>query len=264
MTMPSGAPALVRFGARAPRRRLFCLPFAGGGVAPYRAWAPLLPVDVELAAVQLPGRESRMRERSFDAIAPLVEAVHEVIAPVLAASPEMPYALFGHSMGALVAFELACALGRAAEAGALRAPDALFVSARRAPDEPDHVPPVHHLPEAVFLDALQERYGAIPDAVRQEPELLALLVPALRADIGAIETYAYTPGRIVACAVAAYGGTEDRHPVPAQLAGWQRVCAQPVRVRTFPGDHFYLTTQREALVRDLVATWDRLAAPAVA
>jgi surfactin synthase thioesterase subunit len=233
--------------ARQPRRRLFCIPFAGGGVAAFRGWSRGLPDDVELLVVQLPGRESRLREPPFDNIPDIVEA----IGPMVADASELPYALFGHSMGALVAFELALAL----EAGTGRGPDHLFVSARRPPDEPEPDPLVHTLPDEAFVDELQRRYRAIPDAVRQEPELLALLLPTLRADIRAIERYAPSTPRKVRCPVHVLGGVQDTYPRPAQLPGWQRVAEQGVRVRLFPGNHFYLAEQQAALLADISATW---------
>jgi len=240
--------SLFRVGpARPAQRRLICVPFAGGGVAAFRPWSRVLPADVELLVVQLPGRESRVREAPFDDVHEIVRA----LAPVMREVSDLPFALFGHSMGALVAFELTRALERAGQP----APQRLFVSARRAPDDLERDPPVHDLPDAAFMDALQERYGAIPEAVRQEPELLALLLPPLRADIRAIERYAPLTHEPVRCPLRIYGGADDRHPAPAQLAGWQRVATQAPQVRLFPGDHFYLTAQHEALVADIFAHW---------
>ena len=247
----SGAVAtqpLMRLGVRtAPRRRLFCMPYAGGGVAPYRLWHRSLPDDIEVYAASLPGRESRLMETPLPSIAAMVAYVR----PAIEAATDLPYALFGHSMGALMAFELTAAL----EASGLRAPSRLFVSARRSPDEPDPKTPVHALPESQFLDELQARYGAIPDAVRNEPELLELLLPVLRADIKAVETYVPTPGARVRCPVSVYGGDGDTHPFPSQLPLWERVAHAPVRVRMFPGDHFYLNSQREALTADIASRW---------
>ena len=247
----SGAVAtqpLMRLGVRAaPRRRLFCMPYAGGGVAPYRLWHRSLPDDIEVYAASLPGRESRLRETPLQSIAAMVAYV----LPAIEASTDLPYAIFGHSMGALMAFELTAAL----EASGLRAPSRLFVSARRSPDEPDPKTPVHALPEAQFLDELQARYGAIPDAVRNEPELLELLLPVLRADIKAVETYVPTLGARVRCLVNVYGGHDDTHPFPSQLPMWQRVSDQPMRIRMFEGDHFYLNAHREALTEDIASRW---------
>jgi surfactin synthase thioesterase subunit len=242
------ASPFLRLGVRAaPRRRLFCLPYAGGGIAPYRLWFKSLPDDIEVRAAQLPGREMRMREQPLSSIAAMVDA----LLPALEDAADLPYAIFGHSMGALVAFEMT----RLLEARGVRAPSRLFVSARRSPDEPDPRPPVHSLPETEFLDALQERYGAIPDAVRNEPELLELLLPVLRADIRAVETYAPLPGAKVRCPVYVYGGEADTHPLPAQLPQWERMAEFVMRIRLFSGDHFYLNAQRELLTADIVANW---------
>ncbi|MEP7049210.1 MAG: alpha/beta fold hydrolase [Pseudomonadota bacterium] len=248
MTSGARAATLSRLGGSGTaRRRLFCIPFAGGGAATFRGWPKGLPSDVEVLAVQLPGREARLREPAFDRIPDIVAAV----TPLIQAAADLPYAIFGHSMGALLAFELALAL----ELGPQPGPEQVFVSGRRAPDEPDPHPPVHALPEQAFLDELQLRYGAIPEAVRQEPELLELLLPTLRADIAAIERYAPSTARKLRCPVHVYGGTDDRHPRPAQLPGWQRVAEREVRVRTFAGNHFYLIAQQAALLADIAAHW---------
>jgi surfactin synthase thioesterase subunit len=247
------AATLIRIGGTGQaRRRLICVPFAGGGIGAFRAWARRLPSGVELVAAQLPGRESRLREAPLDSIAAIVAEM----LPSVAAASDMPLALFGHSMGALIAFELALAL----ESGAGRAPEHLFVSGRRPPDEPDSEAPVHQLPDEQFLDELQRRYGAVPEAVRQEPELLALLLPTLRADIRALETYVPSTGK-VRCPVHVYGGVDDRHPRPSQLAAWQRVAEREVRVRLFSGDHFYLTAQPDALIQDISSSWIESAVP---
>jgi medium-chain acyl-[acyl-carrier-protein] hydrolase len=247
------AATLVRIGGTGKAsRRLICVPFAGGGIGAFRAWARRLPVGVELVAAQLPGRESRLREAPLDSIAEIVAGM----LPSVAGAADLPLALFGHSMGALIAYELALAL----EAGAGRAPAHLFLSARRPPDEPDPEAPVHHLPDPQFLDELQSRYGAVPPAVRQEPELLALLLPTLRADIRALESYAPST-RKVRCPLHVYGGLDDRHPRPSQLAGWQRVAEREIRVRLFSGDHFYLTAQPDALIEDIASTWVESAVP---
>lgn len=248
MSVAVNGSSLLRLGVRgAPRRRLFCMPYAGGGVAPYRLWFKSLPDDIEVVAVQLPGRESRLRETPLTSIAAMVD----VVRPAIDEKLDLPFAIFGHSMGALMAFELTAMLERSG----MRAPTRLFVSARRSPEEPDLKSPVHALPEPEFLDALQERYGAIPDAVRKEPELLELLLPVLRADIQAVETYAPTAGARIRCPVHVYGGEGDTHPLPAQLPRWQRVVQQPITMRLFPGDHFYLNTQREALTVDITSRW---------
>jgi surfactin synthase thioesterase subunit len=224
------------------------MPYAGGGIAPFRLWFKSLPEDVEVLAAQLPGREARLNEAPLPSIATMVETLQ----PAVDAAADLPYAIFGHSMGALLAFELTAAL----EASGCRPPTHLFVSAHRAPDEENPDSPMHALPEPAFLDEMQRRYAAIPDEIRNEPELLALLLPTLRADLGAVETYTHTAGRMVRCPVSVYGGEDDVHPRPDQLAGWSRVTGRPARVRLYPGGHFYLHTQGPALIGDLSARWD--------
>ena len=251
MTTRAPAPSLLRFGAAtAPTRRLICFPFAGGGPAIYRLWTQGLPSDVEVLVP--PSR--RPGEAPLDSIAAMVHS----LVPAVEAATDLPYALFGHSMGALMAFEMALAL----EAGSGPAPSHLFVSGRRSPHEIQPPTINHDLPDDEFLTELERRYAAVPAAVRREPDLLALLLPALRADIRATETYERRSDDIVRCPVRVYGGSEDRHPRPEQLPAWQHVAEQPVHVRVFPGDHFFLTAQRDALTADIVAHWSEAAVPA--
>jgi surfactin synthase thioesterase subunit len=242
-------PSFVLFDSVAtPQRRLFCIPFAGGGPATFRLWPRHLPSDVEVLAIQLPGRSPTSREPLLDSVAEIVD----VLRGAVVANADLPYAIFGHSLGALVAFELTMAL----EAAGASPPSRLFVSGRRAPDEPRTERPIHALPDDAFLDALSDSYGGVPDVVRNEPELLAMLLPALRADVRTLETYAPLSGRKVACPVHVYGGTMDTHPCPSSLDGWQRVAERPISVRLFDGDHFYLAGEaRAALAADIAQRW---------
>jgi surfactin synthase thioesterase subunit len=241
---------LLRFGAAADHgRRLFCLPYAGGTPGVYRAWAKLLPADVDVMAVTLPGRTPGSGEALLGSVGEIVA----VLLPEVRAATDLPYALFGHSMGALVAFELAVALQDAGGPG----PDCLFVSGRRPPDEPHTSSFIHDLPDGEFLDALDRSYGGVPDAIRREPELLALLLPALRADVRTFETYARLSGARVHCPVHVYGGAHDTRPRPEQLNGWQRVAEHEISVRLFPGGHFYLTAETDAVTADIATRWAR-------
>jgi medium-chain acyl-[acyl-carrier-protein] hydrolase len=247
-TGAGGAVALARFpGAAPPTRRLFCFPYAGGGTAVYRPWRKILPSDVEIAAVQFPGRESRIREAPLRSIAEMARGAVDVIL----ANSDVPFALFGHSMGALVAYEAA----RSLESLGAPGPSHLFVSARRPPHVDDHLPPVHHLPDDAFVEEMNQRYQAIPDVVRNEPELMELLLPVLRADIEALEKYGHVPGPRLRCSVQVYGGSRDFHPFPDQLTEWQAVAEQPISVKLFDGDHFFLTSQVGPVTSDLIARW---------
>jgi medium-chain acyl-[acyl-carrier-protein] hydrolase len=241
---------VVRFGsATEHRRRLFCLPYAGGTTGVYRTWSKLLPPDIEVAAVTLPGRTPGSGEPLLDSIGEIIDA----LVPEVQAATDRPYALFGHSMGALVAFELAVALQAAGGPG----PDCLFVSGRRAPDEPHTTSFIHDLPDGQFLDAVDRSYGAVPDAIRGEPDLLAMLLPGLRADVRTFETYAPLTDARVRCPVHVYGGADDTRPRPEQLRGWQRVAEQAITVDLFPGDHFYVTAENVAVTTDIAMRWAR-------
>lgn len=243
------AATLVRLGPlRRATRRLYCLPFAGGGVAAYAHWWRALPDDVEVIGVQLPGREQRLNEAPLTSIG----AMADIVLDALRTEPDLPYAIFGHSMGALVAFELVLRI----EADVtLRTPSHLFLSGRRAPGTQAPVTDMSDLDDSAFLDALQVRFGAVTDEVRSHAELLGLLMPILRADVLAVESYRVTAGQVVQCPVDVCGGDDDLHPTPAALAGWQSWVSQPMGVRSFPGGHFYLVDQRDALLRWLAETW---------
>src|SRR5438552_2333015 len=142
------------------RLRLFCFPYAGGGASQFRTWAEGLPPEVELCPVQLPGREGRLRETPFTRIAPLVAALVTALRGYL----DTPYAFFGHSLGALVGFELARALRRTGGPG----PRGLLVSAYRAPDLPDPDPPLHLLSSPAFWDELRRLNGTPPEVLAND------------------------------------------------------------------------------------------------
>lgn len=221
--------------------RLICFPHAGGGAASFHPFAALLPPAIEMMAVQLPGRETRLGEAPFRAMAPLVEAVQRGIAPVL----DKPFAFFGHSMGALVAFELARALRRSG----MPLPGSIVVSGRRAPTVPNTEAPLHVLSDTAFVDALVRRYDAIPRVIRDEPELMALFIPVMKADFATFETHVHQDEPPLPCAVGLYGGRSD--PQTQQMPGWAPLFAGPARTRLFDGGHFYLADQRRAVAAAL-------------
>ena len=228
-------------GASAPRRRLYCVPFAGGGPAAYRLWATDLPDDVEVVAVQLPGRNPAAPGPRPDSVAELVA----ILQPELEAAADVPFALFGHSLGALVAFELTVALEQRRRPGPAAA---LRLRPRRRLTTVRTGSAVHALPDDEFLDAISVRFGGVPDAIRAEPELLALLLPALRADVRTFETYAPLTDRTVRCPVHVYGGADDAHPRPdaaRRLAGRGRAATS--RCASSPAATSTWTTARAAL-----------------
>ena len=227
------------------RLRLFCIAHAGGGASAFRGWADVLPADVEVCPVQLPGRENRIGEKPFDRLEPLVEALADAVDGYL----DRPFALFGHSNGALMGFELARTLRARGRPG----PVHLFPSGRRAPDLPADTEPIHALPEGEFLSSLQE-LGGLPAALLEHRELLELLVPLLRADVAIHETYQFREQAPLACPITAYGGLMDPKVSPAQVQAWGRHTAREFATRMFPGGHFYLLQEdRDAALRTLSA-----------
>jgi surfactin synthase thioesterase subunit len=220
------------------------LPHAGGGASAFRGWADLLPDEVEVCPVQLPGRENRMREPAFDRLQPLVEA----LAGVLAGWRDLPWAVLGHSNGALIAFELA----RHAERTGAPAPVHLFASGRRAPDVPSRQRDVHALPDDELIDELRA-LGGMPQALLDHTELLQLVLPVLRADMAVTETYTPTPGATVAVPITACTGLWDGKVSEDEARAWSRHTTAGFRLRTFPGDHFYLFSERDAVIQALSA-----------
>lgn len=221
--------------------RLLCLPHAGAGAAMFHPLAARLPPAIELLAVALPGRESRLSEPPMTRMQPLIAALADAVAGITA----RPYAMFGHSMGALLAFELARELRRRD----LPLPRTLVVSARRAPTVANSEPALHPLPDDRFVKELVRRYDAIPAAIMNEPELMALFVPILKADFAVFETHTHSDEPPLACALATYGGHDD--PQTEQMHGWAGLVSGAHRTRIFDGGHFYYADQRDALARTL-------------
>jgi medium-chain acyl-[acyl-carrier-protein] hydrolase len=233
----------VRHPRPAARLRLVCLPFAGGGAGVFRDWAPGLPRHVEVCAVRLPGRERRFEEPAFDRIDPLVSALLEGIGPLL----DRPFAFFGHSMGAMIAFELTRRL-RALD----RQPAGFFASGCRAP----HIglgPLVRHLlPEDEFVASVQKMNGTPPELLENE-ELMRLVLPTLRSDFAVVETFQFRPQPPFPWPLVAFGGFEDPEVSRDQLAAWSEYAAGTFRMHMLPGDHFFVSSQRARLL-DLLHT----------
>jgi len=221
--------------------RLLCFPYAGGGASVFRTWPTALPADIELLAVELPGRETRFRERPFHRLAPLIAALTDAVTPHLQA----PFAIYGHSLGALIGFSFAQELRRRSLAGPMH----LFVSGRRAPQLPERSP-MHQLPEPQFLDQLR-RLGGIPDALFQQSDIMEVFSPILRADITVAETGPMEPEPPLACPITALGGLTDEKARVEELDAWQAQTSAAFDREIFPGGHFFLQSARTAFLASL-------------
>jgi surfactin synthase thioesterase subunit len=236
--------------AFSPRLRLFCIPHAGGGPSTFRRWPPHLPADVECCLVQLPGKESRILETPVRRMEDLVGRIHAAILPLL----DRPFAFFGHSMGGMVAFELARALRRAQE----RLPSRLFISGTRAPTMRDNDPPIGHLRDADFLAEIRSRYDAMPKDVLESRELLELVLPGLRADFELLESHVHRVEPPLDVPITALGGLEDHRVGEVALGAWAEQTCGEFEMCLFPGAHFFVQTCEAQVLRYLGSRLERL------
>lgn len=213
--------------------RLFCLPYGGGGAAVYRDWPAHLPPTVEMWSVDLPGRDSAFNEPLVRDSAPLVADIARALRPRL----DRRYALFGHSLGALLAFEAT----RLLQQQGAPLPSVLVASAHPAPHLPPRSAPIHDLPDAAFQQRITE-LGGMPPGVTDDRELMDLYLPVLRADFAVAETHRWRPGTLLRVPIAAYGGADDKDVSHAELAAWTCHTQERCTVRLFPGRHFYIHT----------------------
>jgi len=232
--------AYSKTNARA-KLRLFCFPYAGGGAQIYRPWIKQL-TTIEVCPAQLPGRGNRIKEPLFTRLTSLVEEMLKEIPPYL----DLPFAMFGHSMGAVIGFELARRIRD--EHGV--EPAHIFISARRAPQIPDNDPITYDLPGPEFIEELHRLQGT-PKEVFENPELMQLMIPLLRADFEVCQTYEYKPTPPLKCPMTVFGGTKDQDVPRELLEPWRDLTTGPFVLRMFPGDHFFLHTHETEIMKVL-------------
>ena len=211
------------------RIRLFCLPYAGGGASVFRSWS--LP-GVEICPIQFPGRENRLREPPLTRMTQVVSALAEVLQSLA----DLPIAFFGHSLGALVAGELAV----------ITDTQHLLVGACPAPHLARRPNPIHQLPEPEFRRALG-KWNGIPAAIASEPEVMALYSTVLRADFALYETYLPKANRRLPFPVTAFAGDDDLSIDVADIEAWGEI-APAFSMQTIPGDHFFLRSSKDLLL----------------
>jgi medium-chain acyl-[acyl-carrier-protein] hydrolase len=230
-------------GARTPTSRLFCFPHAGGAASAYRLWPSGLPADLDVFGAQLPGRANRLGEPALSAIADIVLG----LAPALRGLSELPFVFYGHSTGALIAVQLARAL--AMSGGPL--PKHLIVSGRRPPHVADVAAPMHPLSDESLVAEVQRRYGGIPPEVLEDPEFLSLVLPSLRGDITANETFRDDSSPPLACPITVFGARGDEHTPLPHLEEWRRVTSRSFDLRMFEGGHFFLHDNRTPVLESV-------------
>ena len=219
--------------------RLFCLPYAGGSSTIFYRWSEYVPPALEVCSVQLPGRDGRLNMAPYTSMQPLVQAAARALLPLL----DKPYALFGHSFGALVAFELV----RYIHDHGMPGPLSLLVSAADAPHLGGTTDRLHTLPDDQLIRQLGLLHGTRRE-ILQHPEVMQLLLPTIRADLQVFETYTYKAGTPLSCPLAVFGGINDERVSHSGLENWRRHTGAAFSLAMLPGDHFFIHSACRLLV----------------
>jgi medium-chain acyl-[acyl-carrier-protein] hydrolase len=228
-----------------PACRLFCIPHSGSGAFQFASWKNFFPESLDICPIQLPGRENRLREPLLTGIQTIVENLASELSLYL----DRPYILYGYSLGALIAFELARELRRRK----MRAPLSLYALARRAPHLPQPYALIHHLADDLFLAEVARRYGEMPAIIQQDVELMKLLIPVLRADITALETYVYKKEDPLDCPIYAFGGNSDSTTTAQDLEAWRLHTRRIFELKIFHGGHFFIRNNQQSVFSAILA-----------
>jgi medium-chain acyl-[acyl-carrier-protein] hydrolase len=225
------------------RCRLFCFPHAAGNAAFYRPLRRYMPPEIDLCPVELPGRAARLDEPPLTSMSALMERLGHALKPLMG----VPFGFFGHSVGTCVAYEAARQLCSVDGRIAVH----LFVSGRGTPNRACANPRPACLLSDQDLLAILGRFGGTPAAIMQRPELIAVLLPALRADLTLVEGYGVDPGDHIACPITAFGGADDLSH-SGSLQYWSDFTRGKFRICIFPGGHFYFSPAGAALAREII------------
>lgn len=226
-----------------PGLPLLCFPYAGGSARIFRPWRDVLPRALSPIPVELPGRGTRISEPLETDHDSLVEGLADAVALLV----DGPFAMFGHSMGAVVAFEVA----RRVRARSGVEPVHLFASAYRAPHLPNRMKPLYNLPVDAFLRELR-KFNGTPEEVLNDSEVMDVMLPILRADFSVTDTYRCSEDRPFSCPITVFGGAWDDTVMMGELAAWRIHTTERALVKLLPGDHFFLNTSFPLLGREMV------------
>lgn len=243
-------PWIIRQPGGARQLRMVCFSYAGGNAASFNAWQNLLNPAIEICPIQLPGRGMRFNEPGINSLSQVVEQLAQVIEP----TDNIPFVFFGHSMGGLIAFELA----RYCKRHRLASPDHLFVSGCDAPRHRKPSRRLHELDDAALINALRD-YNGTPREILDNRELMDLIIPAIRADFAMVETYRYDPGQPLDLPITVLAGKTDLHISPLQTEGWRQETTRRCAIKWFDGDHFFINSQRKAVLDCLNAALSDMA-----
>lgn len=238
-------------GGLAPRLRLYCFSYAGGSAAGFAKWQAALGPEVEVCAVELPGHGMRRSEAPMTSLQQVVESVAQVIAR----QGPLPFAFFGHSLGGLLAFETA----RYCMRHGLALPRHLFASGCSAPQHRSPSRNLHLLEDDALIEQLRD-YNGTPAELLAHRELMALVLPLLRADFGLVENYAYRPSPRLPLPITVLAGTTDEHAKTEQVEGWRKETGASCQIEWFDGDHFFIQSHLDGVLACVAQALDMLPA----
>ncbi|MBD2568834.1 thioesterase II family protein [Anabaena lutea] len=222
--------------------RLFCLPYAGGSAMVFRNWADDLPSTIEVCPLELPGRGRQMNLPPYTKMQPLVREIAQNLIPYL----DKPFAIFGHSMGGLVSFELT----RLLRSDYNLTPIHLFISARNAPQVPPTKRPIYNLPDAEFWQEIRN-FNGTPDDVIENQDIIQLFLPILRADFTVLDTYIYTNQLPLDCPISVFGGLQDKEFTDYELEAWKEQTSAAFSLQMLAGNHFFIRSNQNLLLRSI-------------
>lgn len=222
-----------------PKLRLFLFPYAGGGSVIFRGWENDFPAEIDVCAVEPPGRFGRFQDRGISDVHEFAAAFERAVDPFL----DVPIAFFGYSLGALMAFQCA----RQLRSRRQLEPTHLMVAAHRAPHMPKRLQPISGKPDAAFIQEIERRYGPFDAVIKAEREMFEAVLGIMRTDFKMLEGYDYAPEAPFACPILALGGVEDGNVLATELDGWREHTSADFRFESLPGGHFFLRESGAAL-----------------